>query len=164
VEFTVDETISDEEAFTLIGSGLAKSKRKRGDNDGMDDDMRVGSRTKHRHQGSAKSTKGRWKESMTEDDVQVLRFDDDEEEGTTTEEMMAYDPFASKGGVGAVNGHKMEAGSPIVLGRDELAALHPTEILVSKYPSPLRYKFYRNLIPEMNIAQCASCFQVLFSY
>ncbi|ODN03325.1 hypothetical protein Ocin01_03324 [Orchesella cincta] len=41
-----------------------------------------------------------------------------------------------------------------------LRTLEPTETIVCKWPPPLRYKFYRNLIPEMNISQCQACFQL----
>lgn len=49
---------------------------------------------------------------------------------------------------------------PFTLDRDGLRALDPTTILIAKQSSPLKTKYYRNLMPEWQISMCPECRQV----
>lgn len=49
---------------------------------------------------------------------------------------------------------------PLTLDRDALRAIDPTTILIAKWPSPLKTKYYRNLMPEWQISMCPECLQV----
>lgn len=51
---------------------------------------------------------------------------------------------------------------PLTLDRDALRALDPTTILIAKWPTPLKTKYYRNLMPEWQISMCPECLQVDF--
>lgn len=50
---------------------------------------------------------------------------------------------------------------PLTLDRDALRALDPTTILIAKWPSPLKTRYYRNLMPEWQISMCSECLQVM---
>lgn len=50
---------------------------------------------------------------------------------------------------------------PMTLDRDSLRAIDPTTVLVVKWPSPLRTKYYRNLLPELQISICPECLMVI---
>lgn len=120
-----------------------------------------------------RSAAQKWREDVTGEGVQVLQFDDDdvdENDGNENDHMDNHqyshqgmdengisspnDPFTYK--PTGVNNEYV----PVILDRAYLRTLEPTETIVCKWPPPLRYKFYRNLIPEMNISQCQTCFQV----
>lgn len=51
---------------------------------------------------------------------------------------------------------------PMTLDRDSLRAIDPTTVLVAKWPPPLRTKYYRNLLPELQISICPECLMVIF--
>ena len=132
VEFQLEDGISDEEALGLIGSRLPGSDQDKGG------------------RGGGGGSRDKWKESMNED-VQVLHFDNDEEE------TLNHDPFSVKamgydGGNGTI--------APVIVDRDTLRGLEPTEVIVCKWQPPLRYQFYKNLLPDMSISQCHACFKV----
>lgn len=52
---------------------------------------------------------------------------------------------------------------PMTLDRDSLRAVDPNAVLIVKWPKPLRTKYYRNLLPDLQITVCPECFQVRFS-
>lgn len=43
------------------------------------------------------------------------------------------------------------------LNRDALRAIDPREVIIMKGPKPLPTKFYRNLLPELQITVCPEC-------
>lgn len=49
---------------------------------------------------------------------------------------------------------------PMTLDRDSLRAIDPATVLLAKWPKPLRTRFYRNLLPELQITICPECFMV----
>lgn len=125
----------------------------------------------------------KWREDVTGEGVQMLQFA--EEEDVDDEDGDYGEDFGSSGILGGGGGGKAgrrarglgspndpftykptgDTGGvyqPVILDRAYLRTLEPTETIVCKWPAPLRYKFYRNLIPEMNISQCQTCFQVKF--
>ncbi|ERL84617.1 hypothetical protein D910_02045, partial [Dendroctonus ponderosae] len=48
---------------------------------------------------------------------------------------------------------------PIVLGRKQLLALEMDSVLVCKWDPPLKYQFFRNILPELHVTLCNSCFK-----
>ena len=49
------------------------------------------------------------------------------------------------------------------VGRSTLQAMNSREVLVKKWPSPLKYQYYRSLLPDVSITLCSSCNRVSFS-
>lgn len=45
------------------------------------------------------------------------------------------------------------------LDRSALRAIEPAAVLVARWPPPLRTRFYRNLLPELQITICPECWQ-----
>ena len=35
--------------------------------------------------------------------------------------------------------------------------MQPGEVIVAKWPSPLRYQYFRNLLPDMSVTKCETC-------
>jgi intraflagellar transport protein 122 len=145
VEFEIASDITDEEALGLIGSRPSHSAGK----------------NRKRTSLSAKGGSNKWKEEIQEDaNVQVLHFDDEQEQEQEQESVSLTDPFSRPGQMGGAMGDRTEA-NKVVLGRVELRSLDPTEVIVCKWPPPLRYKFYKNLLQEsMSISTCHKCFKV----
>uniref|UniRef100_A0A336MIF6 Intraflagellar transport protein 122 homolog n=1 Tax=Culicoides sonorensis TaxID=179676 RepID=A0A336MIF6_CULSO len=48
---------------------------------------------------------------------------------------------------------------PTVVDKDMLRAIDPRSVLIVKWPPPLRTKYYRNLLPELQITVCPECRQ-----
>lgn len=172
VEFQPEEGISDEEAVGLIGANkqiqqngasVTSSRRKRGESLSSASSYNgVGTRERYR------SAAQRWREDVTGEGVQVLQFDDnDDDDDGNHHQFHGGGSGADDGGISSPNDpftFKPTGVSneyvPVILDRAYLRTLEPTETIICKWPPPLRYKFYRNLIPEMNISQCQTCFQV----
>lgn len=49
---------------------------------------------------------------------------------------------------------------PVVVSRAVLRAMSRRDVLVKRWPPPLRWQFYRSLLPDASITMCPSCFQV----
>ncbi|EEB18094.1 conserved hypothetical protein [Pediculus humanus corporis] len=76
---------------------------------------------------------------------QMLHF----EENSST-----VDPFTAK----LVNFDIEKDGfTPVTVNRSTLKSLDPNEVLISQRPKPLRYRYYRNIIPDLPIVICHSC-------
>ena len=48
------------------------------------------------------------------------------------------------------------------VGRSTLQSMNSREVLVKKWPSPLKYQYYRSLLPDVSITLCSSCNRVSF--
>lgn len=48
---------------------------------------------------------------------------------------------------------------PLTLDRTSLRAVDPDSVLIARWPAPLRSRFYRNLLPELQVSICAECLQ-----
>ena len=48
----------------------------------------------------------------------------------------------------------------MVVNAAALRAMSPADVLVCKWPPPLRYQFFRNLMPDMPVSHCLSCNRV----
>lgn len=84
-----------------------------------------------------------FKESIN-DDQQTLELMDSVEE---------TDQFLYKGD------NEDKKYQPIVLGRKQLLALEMGSVLVCKWDAPLKYQFFRNILPELHVTLCNSCFK-----
>ncbi|CAH3150863.1 unnamed protein product [Porites lobata] len=69
---------------------------------------------------------------------------EDEEEDPFTAKLMSFE----------------QGGSEFVavrVGRSTLQSMNSREVLVKKWPSPLKYQYYRSLLPDVSITLCSSC-------
>ena len=91
---------------------------------------------------------GKWRE---DEDENVLRLNPDEELGP------GDDPFTTR-----LFSFQQEGGtfSPVIATRSVLSSLGPGEVIVCKWPPPLRNTYFRNLMPDMAITKCQTCNKV----
>lgn len=54
----------------------------------------------------------------------------------------------------------MPDASPVILNRDALALLSPRDVVVCPRSPPLRWRFYRNVVPDVVVVQCDGCAKV----
>ncbi|XP_065605530.1 intraflagellar transport protein 122 homolog isoform X2 [Cyrtonyx montezumae] len=91
----------------------------------------------------------KWQE-MIGDDAQSLRLNDS---AVITED---DDPFTAK--------LSFEQGGsefvPVVVSRAVLQSMSRRDVLVKRWPRPLRWQYYRSLLPDASITMCPSCFQM----
>ncbi|NWT25565.1 IF122 protein, partial [Cardinalis cardinalis] len=91
----------------------------------------------------------KWQEVMT-DHFQSLKLDD------STDIIEDDDPFTAK--------LSFEQGGsefvPVVVSRAVLRAMSRRDVLVKRWPRPLRWQYYRSLLPDASITMCPSCFQM----
>ncbi|KAM8799677.1 intraflagellar transport protein 122 homolog isoform 1-T1 [Eudromia elegans] len=94
----------------------------------------------------------KWQEMMS-DDAQSLRLDDNVD---ITED---DDPFTAK--------LSFEQGGsefvPVVVNRAVLQSMSRRDVLIKRWPKPLRWQYYRSLLPDASITMCPSCFQMFHS-
>lgn len=50
--------------------------------------------------------------------------------------------------------------SPVIVNRETLLSMDSSLVLVCERPEPLRFQYYRNLVPELQIVACSSCYRV----
>jgi hypothetical protein len=53
---------------------------------------------------------------------------------------------------------------PVVVNRAALHQIKQSDIIIVDYPYPLIKKYYRNLMPDIQITKCHFCFKVLFNF
>ncbi|XP_050760950.1 intraflagellar transport protein 122 homolog isoform X4 [Gymnogyps californianus] len=91
----------------------------------------------------------KWQEMMS-DHAQSLRLDDNTD---TTED---DDPFTAK--------LSFEQGGsefvPVIVNRAVLQSMSRRDVLIKRWPKPLRWQYYRSLLPDASITMCPSCFQM----
>ncbi|XP_054834278.1 intraflagellar transport protein 122 homolog [Eublepharis macularius] len=93
----------------------------------------------------------KWQE-QTSDDFQTMRlvYEADEVED---------DPFTAK--------LSFEQGGsefvPVVVNRAVLRSMSRRDVLIKRWPKPLRWQYFRSLLPEASITMCPSCFQMFHS-
>lgn len=85
-----------------------------------------------------------WKEDIAENQ-QTLQL-----ENVTEGE----DPFASK-----VIRTDDATFVPVRVSRKALLSLESSSVMICKWRLPLKYQYYRNLLPDLHIAMCESCFK-----
>uniref|UniRef100_A0A8C6RX79 Intraflagellar transport protein 122 homolog n=1 Tax=Nannospalax galili TaxID=1026970 RepID=A0A8C6RX79_NANGA len=84
---------------------------------------------------------------------QMLRLDD------TMDSMGDDDPFTAK--------LSFEQGSsefvPVVVNRSVLCSMSRRDVLIKRWPPPLKWQYFRSLLPDASITMCPSCFQMFHS-
>ncbi|XP_004870514.1 intraflagellar transport protein 122 homolog isoform X2 [Heterocephalus glaber] len=94
----------------------------------------------------------RWQE-VASSDFQTLRLDE------TVDPTGDDDPFTAK--------LSFEQGSsefvPVVVGRAVLRSMSRRDVLIKRWPLPLRWQYFRSLLPDIAITMCPSCFQMFYS-
>jgi intraflagellar transport protein 122 len=50
-----------------------------------------------------------------------------------------------------------DAYEPVIVNKSALQNMQPGEVIVAKWSPPLRYQYYRNLLPDMSITKCETC-------
>ncbi|XP_065498622.1 intraflagellar transport protein 122 homolog isoform X2 [Caloenas nicobarica] len=92
--------------------------------------------------------KNKWQEMMS-DQAQSLRLEDN----TDIED---DDPFTAK--------LSFEQGGsefvPVIVNRAVLQSMSRRDVLIKRWPKPLRWQYYRSLLPDASITMCPSCFQM----
>lgn len=93
-------------------------------------------------------TKNDTEKETIEKNFQTMQFEDKEEE--------EEDPFTSR-----IVNYERKSGEfiPITIGRKGLLSMDTSSVLISKWGSPLRYQYFRNLLPDLQITMCYSCFK-----
>ncbi|XP_073431059.1 intraflagellar transport protein 122 homolog isoform X1 [Dendrobates tinctorius] len=94
------------------------------------------------------ASKDRWQE-LSSADAQTLRLDENE---TTPDD----DPFTAK--------LSFEQGGsefvPVIVNRSVLRSMSRRDVMVKRWPKPLKWQYYRSLLPDVSITMCQSCFQM----
>ena len=49
---------------------------------------------------------------------------------------------------------------PVKVARSTLQAMNSNEVLIRKWPPPLKFQYYRSLMPDVAITLCPSCNRV----
>ncbi|XP_072790914.1 intraflagellar transport protein 122 homolog isoform X1 [Taeniopygia guttata] len=141
VEFYLEDGITDEEAVALIDLEAPRASKR----------------------------EDKWQEMMT-DHAQSLRLDD------RTDTVEDNDPFTAKLSfeLGKPRGRRVAVGNsspcsvqqggsefvPVVVSRAVLRSMSRRDVLVKRWPRPLRWQYYRSLLPDASITMCPSCFQM----
>lgn len=88
-----------------------------------------------------------WKEEISENQqtLQLHNYEEDETE---------KDPFAYKIGKGGDKTYQ-----PVIVGRKTLLSADSSSILICKWSAPLRYRYFRNILPDLHIVMCETCFK-----
>ncbi|NXL80314.1 IF122 protein, partial [Leptocoma aspasia] len=91
----------------------------------------------------------KWREMMT-DHAQSLKLDE------STDIIEDDDPFTAK--------LSFEQGGsqfvPVVATRAVLRSMSRRDVLIKRWPRPLRWQYYRSLLPDASVTMCPSCFQM----
>ncbi|XP_005387145.1 PREDICTED: intraflagellar transport protein 122 homolog isoform X1 [Chinchilla lanigera] len=94
----------------------------------------------------------RWQE-VASGDSQTLRLDE------TVDPSGDDDPFTAK--------LSFEQGGsefiPVVVGRAVLRSMSRRDVLIKRWPPPLRWQYFRSLLPDAAVTMCPSCFQMFHS-
>jgi hypothetical protein len=67
------------------------------------------------------------------------------------------DPFFKKMSKYSANPNDYQ---PVTVDRALLKAMDPSLVFICKWPYPLRWKWYRIIVPEQPIGRCRHCFKV----
>uniref|UniRef100_A0A2K6GBL2 Intraflagellar transport protein 122 homolog n=1 Tax=Propithecus coquereli TaxID=379532 RepID=A0A2K6GBL2_PROCO len=94
----------------------------------------------------------KWQE-ITSNNSQTLRLDE------TVDSVGDDDPFTAK--------LSFEQGGsefvPVVVSRSVLRSMSRRDVLIKRWPPPLRWQYFRSLLPDASITMCPSCFQMFHS-
>lgn len=48
---------------------------------------------------------------------------------------------------------------PVILDTKGLLSLDSSSVLICKWPPPLKYRYFKNILPDLHIVMCESCFK-----
>jgi len=96
-----------------------------------------------------------WQEDNVDPNMQTLRFDNTDS-GVEDED----DPFATKLMSFEQGGGEFH---PVVIGRSTLKKLDRTTVFVRKWAPPLTFQYFRNIIPDISVTMCKSCYKLFHS-
>lgn len=140
VEFVLEEGITHEEAVQLMQSeeGLAKS-------------------------GAVVPSAPRWEEEKSIN-FQSLKINDDDADSygnqaqydTGAKMTNVEDPFTIK----MTFDEQVFEYTPVVVNRSVLRQMNSADVLITKECAPLKVRYFRNLVPDMQITMCTSCNKV----
>ena len=51
--------------------------------------------------------------------------------------------------------------TPVVCNRNVLRTLSSTDVIICKWPKPLRWQFFKKILPDVSITKCDSCQKVV---
>lgn len=88
-------------------------------------------------------TSGGWKEESN-NGAEVMNMHDSSD---------GQDPFTSQ----FLQFQAGEAFSPVVVDREMLKTMPSSEVFVQRWPAPLNYKYFRNVLPEIAVSHCETC-------
>ncbi|EQB77808.1 intraflagellar transport protein 122 isoform 1-like protein [Camelus ferus] len=178
VEFYLEEGITDEEAVSLIDLVAPRHKcenkwQEITSNSILGVSWAPAWAPGRRTQGDGWARA--WSRPQTLPDSQALRLDE------TMDSMGDDDPFTAKlsfedpretGGAGSLSPEMAgrvprpgrQGGSefvPVVVNRSVLRSMSRRDVLIKRWPPPLRWQYFRSLLPDASITMCPSCFQPL---
>lgn len=103
-----------------------------------------------------------WRQEISENQ-QMLQLDRDVEVDPFTFRLGAFEVFFWF--IFTVLHTSFQAGDgsyfPVRVNRKMLLEMDDCSVLICKWNPPLRYRFFKNLLPELQITMCNSCFKVL---
>ncbi|KAK3882424.1 hypothetical protein Pcinc_013198 [Petrolisthes cinctipes] len=133
VEFVLEEEITDEEAIHLIqqsgGGGVKDSEEGEGEGEGGEG--------------------GHWRQSDT-GAAQALTLDSSPSQSPSHSN---HDPFTAN----LMNFYGGSEYQPVVVGRAALAAMEPHDVIICRWPLPLKCQYYKNFMPDVPITHCKHC-------
>lgn len=51
--------------------------------------------------------------------------------------------------------------APVLVSRRVLQNMDPTSVIIQKWPLPFKTRYFKNLLPDLQIISCKSCFKVI---
>eukprot|EP00052_Salpingoeca_macrocollata_P008243 m.65502 g.65502 ORF g.65502 m.65502 type:complete len:1216 (+) comp16496_c0_seq1:48-3695(+) len=94
-----------------------------------------------------------WREARSgESQIMSLNSGADEQDADDfNEQLMRFEP-----------GNTMF--EPVRVNRSTLRAMPSSEVFVQRWPAPLPFRYFRNVLPEVGVAMCDTCFMFFHSY
>jgi intraflagellar transport protein 122 len=142
VEFILPDDITDEEAMSLIDYVP---------NSQFDKDAEI----RHREAIVAGMASSRNAASLN----RLVIGDEPSGGGGGNNNKPGKDPFVSLMNKYSTNSNEYK---PVIVNREVLKAIDPTHVFICKWPSPLRWKFYKIILTNEPIVKCNYCNRVWF--
>lgn len=152
VEFKLEDDLDENEALKIINHESVTFK------------SLLEPKVKNTNDGRGGNGSG-WKEEY-DSNYQALRFDDNDQlnesnsygiESGVEKSSWVEDPFTER--MATFQETDLDY-KPITVDARLLSTINPSDILVVKWPQPLKIRFYRNLMPDIQISLCQHCFRV----
>ncbi|XP_067933831.1 intraflagellar transport protein 122 homolog isoform X2 [Watersipora subatra] len=97
-----------------------------------------------------KSKESQWKERQTNDyqslamEADMMDLSGELADDAFTAKLMDYMPGLTES-------------QPVIVDRDVLTKINRNEVIIQKWPEPLRYRYYKYIMPDISITLCESC-------